>query len=188
VLVLGQQQQRLGVGVVDRADRLGHAGGFGGGQRVGDGLLQVAVDVLEIGGHQVLGERLVGRLAVLDELHAHLDEQGARGEHPEGVGGAAVGRDKRGRGGGEFALGLAVVEHRPGRAACVERVEDGVAVGIVEGFHISAGQVEDDGGVVALAHLLQKRAQRGGLARAGRADEHGVGLFEPVGVGDAGDG
>ncbi|PAV68904.1 hypothetical protein WR25_26010 [Diploscapter pachys] len=146
LLVFGQQQERLGVGVVDGADRLGHAGGFGRGERVGDGLFEVTVDVLEVGGHQVLGERPVGRLTVLDELQAHLDEQ-----------------------------------------ACVERVEDGIAVGIVERLCIGAGEVEDDGAVLALTHLFEECPKRGGLARSGRADEHRVRLFEPVRIGDAGD-
>ena len=187
VAVVAEEAEDLRVGVEHGPDRLRHACRFRGGEGVGNRLLEVAVDLLQVGRHQVLGERSVRGLLLLDELHAHLDEQGTGGERPERLGGTSVGWDQCCCGSGELAVGLAVVEDRPGRAAIVHRVEDRVAVGVVERLDIGPGQVEHDGAVLALAHLRDVAAQRSGLARAGRADQHGMGLLQPVRVGDAGE-
>src|SRR3546814_11733881 len=74
----------------------------------------------------------------------------------------------------------AVIEDRPGRAAHVHRVQDRVARRIVEGFDIGAGQVEDNGSVLALAHLGHKAAQFGRLARSGRADKNDMRMLVAV--------
>src|SRR3546814_17033207 len=77
----------------------------------------------------VLGQREIAGLSAFLETDAHLDEEGARGERPEGFGGSAIGGDERGRRGRELAMRAAVIEDRPGRAAheigsawCRERV------------------------------------------------------------------
>jgi hypothetical protein len=184
---VGKEAQDLRIGVEDGADRLRHARRFGRGQRVGDRVLEEAMDPLQIGGHQVLGERQVGRLAPLDQADAHLDEQGPRCERPERLGRAAIGGDESGGGGGELAVRAAVREDRPCRAATVHRIEDRVTCWVVEGLHIGTGQVEDHGAVLTLAHLPDQAPELGGLARAGRTDQHGVRLLHPVRKGDAGE-
>ncbi len=182
-----QEAQDLRVGVEDGADRFRHAGRFWGGQRIGDGVGEEAVNALQVGRHQVLGQREVAGLSPLHEADAHLDEERARGERPEGFGGAAVRRDQRRRGGGELAVRAAVVEDRPGRAARVHRIEDRVARGIVEGFDIGPCQVEDHRRVLTLPHLGDEAPQLRRLARAGGADEHGMRLLGAVRKGDAGE-
>src|SRR3546814_16056791 len=107
-----------------------------------------------------------GVLGWFVESEAYLDEEVARGEHPEGLGGSAMVGDDRGRRGRELAMLAAGIEDRPGLAAHVHRVHDRVARRIVEGFDIGAGQVEDNGSVLALAHLGHKAAQFGRLARS----------------------
>src|SRR3546814_5677419 len=77
-----------------------------------------AVHTLQVRRHQVLGQREIAGLSAFLETDAHLDEEGARGERPEGFGGSAIGGDERGRRGRELAMRAAVIEDRPeiGRA------------------------------------------------------------------------
>ena len=187
LLALRQEAQRLGIGVEHGPDRLCHLGRFGRSQGIGDGVFEHLVDLLEVRHHQPAGERLVGRLAILDELDAGLDKQRARSEHPERLGPAAIGR-KQGCGDtGKIGMVLRLAEHRPGRATLIHRVEDHVGLGIVERLDVGTGEVEDDGAIAAHTHLGNQRAHLGGLAGPGRANHHRVRLFGTPGEGDPGE-
>src|SRR3546814_10532074 len=85
------------MGVEDGAEGFRHARGFRRGQRVRDGVRKEAVHTLQVRRHQVLGQREIAGLSAFLETDAHLDEEGARGERPEGFGGSAIGGDERGR-------------------------------------------------------------------------------------------
>ena len=126
-------------------------------------------------------------LAHLLKLQAHLDEQHACGVLPERL--LVVGmRGDEGRGGRhEVGIVAALVEQRPRRATLVHRVEDNVGFGVVECLHEHPGKVEDDGAMPARTKLRDVAAQLRRLAGAGGADEHGMALFEPPRIGDAGD-
>ena len=98
----------------------------------------------EIGVHEFVGERGVGAPPCFGELETGLDEQRARGEHPELFGAAPIVRDEGLRCGMEFGTRGAIVEHAPCGATRVERVENDVAFGIVEGFDKGPGKIEND--------------------------------------------
>ena len=87
----------------------------------------------------------------------------------------------------EVGIVAAFVEQRPRRATLVHRVENDVGFWVVERLHEHAGQVKDDRAMTARAKLRDVAAQLGRLAGAGGADEHGMALFEPPRIGDAGD-
>ena len=88
----------------------------------------------------------------------------------------------------DIAKGVAaLVEQRPRRATLVHRVEDNVGFGVVETLDESAGEIEDNRAVPALAQLLDDAAKLRGLACAGRADQHRVRLLEAPWIGDPGD-
>src|SRR3546814_8854151 len=72
------------MGVEDGAEGFRHARGFRRGQRVRDGVRKEAVHTLQVRRHQVLGQREIAGLSAFLETDAHLDEEGARGERPEG--------------------------------------------------------------------------------------------------------
>jgi hypothetical protein len=72
-------------------------------------------------------------------------------------------------------------------AVNVHGIEDRVSLGVIERLDVSAGKIEHDGVVFALTHLFQVLTQDGRFAGAGSAQQHGVGLLEPVRVGDASD-
>ena len=91
--LVGKEAKDLRIGVEDGADRFRHAGRFGGSERVGDGVGEEAVDALQVGRHQVLGQRQIAGLPPLHQANAHLDEEGARCERPEGFGRTAIRRD-----------------------------------------------------------------------------------------------
>src|SRR3546814_20487978 len=110
------------MGVEDGAEGFRHARGFRRGQRVRDGVRKEAVHTLQVRRHQVLGQREIAGLSAFLETDAHLDEEGARGERPEGFGGSAIGGDERGRRGRELAMRAAVIEDRPGRRSEERRV------------------------------------------------------------------
>jgi hypothetical protein len=184
--LVGQEHQRLGMGVEHAAHRVRHALGLGVA-RVGDGALETVVDLVERRGHQRADEVPVGALALGAQLRAHLDEDGARGLFPEAaIGAIDIGNERFG-GGEELAVMGAVVEHRPVLAALVVEVEDIVAGGIVEALDEGAGEVEDHAGIAALEGLGDEAAQRRGLARAGGAEGDDMVLFAIEREGDGGD-
>jgi hypothetical protein len=68
------------------------------------------------------------------------------------------------------------------RTARIERVQNDVAIGLIEVFDESAGQVEDDAALSLGAGFGNHVRHGDGLAHAGGADEHRVALFEPPGI------
>ena len=58
--------------------------------------------------------------------------------------------------------------------------------GTIEGFDEGSGQIEHDAALPPLARLDDEVSQLRGLARAGGADQHRVGLFETPGIGHPG--
>ena len=181
---IGQKADGLRIGVEDGPDGFGHARSFHRRQRPRDGVGQPAVDRLEVGFHQMMGDRAVGGFTAGRQLDAHFHEERARCHRPEGFGIAAIAGDQRGGGRNVVGVVLAIVENRPRRTALIHRIEDVIAAFLVEGLHEGAGQVEHHTPLTALACFGNKVAQLGGFARTGGPDQHGVGLFEPPGIGD----
>ena len=173
----GQIEQRLGVDVKHREHRMRHPRGIGRGQRSGDGVLEHGVDSGKIGGHQTFGQRLVGALTAPHQLDAHCDENRPRALDPELFGPASVVGHQRVCGVGELGRIAAFIEDAPARTTRIERMEDCVARGVEIGGDIGPGQIEHDRAMAASADLVEQVHHRHGLARAGRADEHRVGLL-----------
>src|SRR3546814_1114566 len=82
----------------------------------------------------------------------------------------AVGRNERGSRCREMTVARAVVEDGPGGTALVHRVEDRVAFRVVERFDVGAREVENDGVVLALAHLHNQIAKLCRFPGAGRSE------------------
>ena len=57
---------------------------------------------------------------------------------------AAIMRHKRFRGGMELGAGGAVIEDAPRWTAGIERVQDDIAIGLVEGLDKGAGEIKND--------------------------------------------
>ena len=103
--LVGQETQRLRVGVEHGADRFRHARCLRRGKRIGDRVREKTVHALQVSGHQIVGEIRVGSLPASLEFDAHFDEQRARRHRPEGFGRTPVRRDQRGGRGCEFRVG-----------------------------------------------------------------------------------
>ena len=145
------------------------------------------MDLREIGGHQTGCERVVGGLPGALEMQAHFHEEHAGCQHPELLRTAAIVRNERFGGGVEFALAGAVMEHTPGRAAGIERVQDDVALWVVKGLDESPGEVENDRALPPHPGLAEELAQGHGLAGAGCADQHCMALLKAPWPGHAGE-
>jgi hypothetical protein len=74
---------RLGIGVEHGADGFRHARRLSGSQRARDGVGELGVNGLEVGRHEVMGNRAIGG-SPGRELHAHFDKERARRHGPEG--------------------------------------------------------------------------------------------------------
>ena len=107
----------------------------------------------QVSGHQPPRQVLVGRRAGAGKMEAHLDEQHARREHPELFRTAPVMGHERFRRGMKLGLARTVIEHAPQRTPRIDRIENDVARGVVKGFDKSAGQVENDRALAALARF-----------------------------------
>ena len=134
----------------------------------------------------MVGDSAVRGLAARRQLDAHFDEQRARRHRPEGLSVGPIARDERGGGRNIVGVVLAIVEDGPRRAPLVHRVEDVVGLRAIEGLHERTGKIEDHAALSALPGLNDDVAQLRRLARAGRADQHRVGLLKPPGIGNAG--
>ena len=176
--VVGQQLQRLGIGIEHGPDRLRHARCFGSGQRVGHGAAHELVDLRKIGRHQPGCERVVGGLTGTLEMQAHFDKEHASGEYPELLRAAAIVRNERFGGSVEFALAGAVMEYAPGRTAGIERVQNDVALGVVKGLDEGPGEVEDHRALPTHPGLAEELAKGHGLAGASCADQHRMALLK----------
>src|SRR3546814_13328806 len=86
-----------------------------------------------------------------------------------------------------MTVARAVVEDGPGGTALVHRVEDRVAFRVVERFDVGAREVENDGVVLALAHLHNQIATLCRFTGAGRSESHRMRLLEPMGERDFGE-
>ena len=181
------EPEGLTVDVQDRPDRLCHARRLLGRQRPGDGVFQLGVYRLQVCLHQMVSDGCVIGLAELLELDAHFDEEHPRGVLPEGLLVVRMGGNEGGCGRDEVGIIPALIEQRPRCATCVHRVQNDVGLGVVERLHEGAGEVEDDRAMTSPAKLIDQRPKLGRLAGAGRADHHGVALFEAPWIGDASD-
>src|SRR5690606_18068399 len=83
------------------------------------------------------------------------------------------------RGGMEFGARGAVVEHAPGGTARIKRVEDDIALRLVEGLDEGPCEVEYDRAFAPVADLGDELGKGHGLAGAGGPDQHRVALLAP---------
>jgi hypothetical protein len=87
------------------------------------------------------------------------------------------------RGGPELAFGAAFVEQAPLRAARIERVQNDVAMGLMEVLDERRRSDRRQRSAGPWLGFRDHVRHGDGLAHTGRANEHRVALFEPPGIG-----